>query len=138
MPIVRYQFNFGNVYLTSGGLAQSTRCLCRDSVQCTRGAGQTLSAPFKGFTSIFRHRQFERVTVHNIKAIKAGNDILADGTWQELSGEYLGVLVDGGVYLVLGDRELPVIDDKYEKSQMNGLGHVVDMMEFRRTFKTTV
>ncbi|MDK1289833.1 hypothetical protein [Pseudoalteromonas umbrosa] len=131
MPIIKYQFNFGNVYLTSGGLAQSTTSIFKDSVRCTTREGEQISLPFKGFTSIFRMRQFENVTVHNVKAIKSGNCVFGGGDWHDIKGEHVGICVDGGLYLVLGDRGLPVVDDDYMKPKEREPGQVVYMSEFR-------
>ncbi|MBQ4838822.1 hypothetical protein [Pseudoalteromonas luteoviolacea] len=76
-------------------------------------------------------RQFETVTVHNIKAIKPGDELFGGQRWLELEGVHVGVLVDDGVYLVLGDRGLPVVDDDYKKPKEREPGQVVYMSEFR-------
>ncbi|MBQ4809924.1 hypothetical protein J8M20_01200 [Pseudoalteromonas luteoviolacea] len=98
-----------------------------DSVACTMSDGTSQSLKFRGFTSIFRARQFECVTVHNIIGIKNGNALFGDGDWIDVQGDFMGVYIDGYVYLVLDDRGLPVVEKPKEKPS----GQVVSMSEFR-------
>ncbi|WP_155734465.1 hypothetical protein [Pseudoalteromonas luteoviolacea] len=131
MPVVKFKFNYGHTYLTSGGLAAKTSCITGDSVACTMADGTSQSLKFRGFTSIFRTRQFECVTVHNIIGIKNGTALFGGGDWVDVQGDFMGVYIDGYVYLVLGDRGLPVVDEKYEKPKEKPPGQVVSMEEFR-------
>lgn len=136
MPIIRCTFNFGNIYLTSGGLASSTNAICQNSVSCTTRTGEAIRVPFKGFTSIFRMKQFENLTMHNIKAIKAGNCLFSDQPWHELGADYIAVYIDGAVYLVLNGRGHPIIDKEYQKPKPKQTGVLVCLSLARKIKKS--
>ncbi|MDK2597936.1 hypothetical protein [Pseudoalteromonas obscura] len=132
MPVIRFQHNYGHVYLTSGGLAEPTKCITGDSVRCTLPDGTVKSIRFRGFTSIFRTRQFECVTMHGITGIKNGDGLFTGDQFIDVKGDFVGIHVDERVYLVLNDRGLPLIDMDYTAPKEKPPGQVVHMADFRK------
>lgn len=102
MPAVRYRHNYNQVILTTHGLAFPTKSISQNKVRVIDN-GKEYLLPFMGFTDSSRVVQFHNVFIDGIVAITFDPQYMTN--WIELGKSLkIGVVFNGGVYLVLDKR----------------------------------